>query len=79
MAYYLKFIERIQAPMCSFFNSLASAEHLPQGALLAHITVLPKEGKDRTLPQSYRLISLLNTDLKLFAKILANHLKNLHP
>lgn len=57
--------------MCTFFKSLATEGHLPWETLLAHITVLPKEGKDYSLPQSYRPISLLNMDLKLFVKILS--------
>lgn len=40
-------------------------------ALSAFITVIPKEGKDPTLFCNYRPISLLNIDIKLFAKILA--------
>lgn len=35
------------------------------------ITVLPKPGKDKLLLDSYRSISLLNADVKLFARVLA--------
>lgn len=41
--------------------------------------VLLKEGKDPTLAQNYRPISLLNADVKILAKILANRLKHLMP
>lgn len=48
--------------MCSYFNFIAGGSAIPLEALLAHISVLPKEGKDPTVPQSYRPISLLNVD-----------------
>lgn len=79
-AYYVKSFDWLQAPMCVFFfNSLATDGRFPQGHWVAHITVLPKEGKDPMHSQSYRPISLLNTDLKLFATILANRLKTPSP
>lgn len=65
--------------MCRYFNAIAKGSPIPPTALLAHIMVLLKEGKDHTLPQNYRPISLLNADVKIFAKILANRLKYLLP
>lgn len=46
-------------------------------ALSASITVISKEEKDGTLCSSYRPISLLNTDTKLYAKVLATRMKDL--
>lgn len=40
----------------------------------AIIVVLPKSGKDPSLVDSYRPVSLLFTDVKILAKILANGL-----
>lgn len=43
-------------------------------ALRAFISLIPKEGKGPAQCGSYHPIALLNTDLKLFAKILPNRL-----
>uniref|UniRef100_A0A803K2L7 Reverse transcriptase domain-containing protein n=1 Tax=Xenopus tropicalis TaxID=8364 RepID=A0A803K2L7_XENTR len=48
---------------------------LPPSFSNALIVVIPKEGKDPLNCGSYRPISLLNTDAKIFAKILSNRLK----
>lgn len=48
-------------------------------ALTAAVTLIPKEGKDRTLCSSFRPITLLNADVKLYAKVLALRLKGKIP
>lgn len=54
--------EDLVTPMLQAFNSISPTSAFPPQALEAHITVLPKPGKDTTDPGGYRLISLLNCD-----------------
>lgn len=56
------------------------SRHPHSSALLqAHITVLPKGDKDPTQTSNYRPISLLNVDVKLYAKALSNRLLGVLP
>lgn len=60
--------------MVKVFNTFTEEVHFPRDTLKAHISIIPKEGKDPSPCSSYRPISLLNIDLKLFTKILTNRL-----
>lgn len=74
--YYKKFISRLASPLCGYFNSINASNPLPPEALLAYITVLPKPGKDLQYSANYRPISLLISNTKLLAKILAIRLQD---
>lgn len=47
--------------------------------LTTNITILLKPGKELVTPQNFRPISVLNTDLKLYAKIVAQRLAPIMP
>uniref|UniRef100_A0A8C5M362 Reverse transcriptase domain-containing protein n=1 Tax=Leptobrachium leishanense TaxID=445787 RepID=A0A8C5M362_9ANUR len=74
--YYKKFGPILVPNMVPVFNALLTGRELHPHTLSATIVVIPKAGKDPLSCASYRPISLLNSDLKIFATILARHL---HP
>ena len=45
----------------------------------AVITLIEKQGKDRTLIENWRLISLVNVDAKIISKVIASRIKNVLP
>lgn len=77
--YYKTLLPALGENMQGFFSSLGSGSHIPRDTLIAHITVIPKEGKDVSACGSYRPISLLNLDLKIFMKILSTRIQTYLP
>uniref|UniRef100_A0A8C5MCG1 Reverse transcriptase domain-containing protein n=1 Tax=Leptobrachium leishanense TaxID=445787 RepID=A0A8C5MCG1_9ANUR len=77
--YYKSYAAILFPHLLTALNDLTEGLQLPTQTLSANITILPKEGKDPELCTSYRPISLLNCDLKLFSKILADRLKPFLP
>lgn len=77
IGYYNTFFEQLASPFLTAFNAVAlpvEPDQLSKYSLESHITVVHKQGKDPLSCAGYRPISLLNTDLKLFAKIIATRL-----
>ncbi len=52
---------------------------LPPTLTQASVALLLKKGKDATLCSSYRPLSLLNVDVKILAKVLAQRLETVLP
>lgn len=74
LQYYKTFTNILKPRFLKTFQSLHTEQQPPKELLEAHITVIPKEGKDTNLVANYRPISLINVDVKIYAKILANRL-----
>lgn len=72
--YFRSFIEILYSHFLAAFESSGDNLSSFSSLLKAHIVVLPKPGKDPSLVINYRPISLLNTNVKLYTKILANRL-----
>lgn len=72
--YYQKFEEQLIIPYKLTLNEIGKQKY-PGSWKQANVSLIVKEGRDPTDVKSYRPISLLNTDYKLFAKILAERFK----
>lgn len=77
---YFKTFANILSPhMSTIYNKAAETATLPQDMLKAYIVTLPKPGKEPTTPANFRPISLLNSDIKIYAKLLAKRLTDIIP
>lgn len=63
--------DELLPPLLTVFQEAAATGCLPSSMREATIVLIPKPGKDPSLPGSYRPISLLPVDIKLLAKVLA--------
>lgn len=59
--------------LARLFSAIGQLRQVPPGFLHGAITVLPKRG-DPSNPANYRPITLLNSDYRLLARVLANRL-----
>lgn len=70
---YYQLFHPILSPYLEYvFNAVMSDASFP--LLTANIITLPKPGKEPTHVQNFRPVSLLNVNLKLYAKLIANRL-----
>lgn len=77
--WYKTFRETLVPLLKKCFNYVLRGGETPLSWRQAIISVIPKTGKDRTECSSYRPISVLNMDYRLYASILAKRMENIVP
>ena len=73
--FYKVFWQELKYDLCQVFNKCFERGELCPSMRRGIITLLPKQGKDNLYLKNWRPISLLNTDYKILAKLIANRLK----
>ena len=77
--FYSRFWEIISEPFVNCVNEIFTRGEMSRSQKQAVITLIEKKGKDRSLVENWRLISLVNVDAKIISKVLATRIKNVLP
>uniref|UniRef100_A0A803JQ02 Reverse transcriptase domain-containing protein n=1 Tax=Xenopus tropicalis TaxID=8364 RepID=A0A803JQ02_XENTR len=77
--YYKTYQATLLPHLQKLFQNIMDTGKIHQEFLQAHISTIPKPGKSQDQCQNYRPIALLNTDLKIYSKILALRLNTVLP
>lgn len=75
--FYKAFAPQLTPFLVTTFNDVLETGTVPSSWNEATVVVIPKEGRDPADPRSYRPISLLNQDHKLFTAILTGRLNKI--
>lgn len=73
--WYKTFEKKLSPLLLKAFNYITDTGNMPPSWREVIISVLPKLGKDRRHCQTYRPISMLKVDYKIFTLIISNRLK----
>ena len=77
--FYEVFWEDLKTPLISRFISAFVKDKLSNSQKQAVIKLIEKKDKNKGIIQNWRPISLLNVDLKILSKVLANRIKKYLP
>lgn len=77
--YYKSFLPLLLPHLCKLFNAFLQDTPIRPDMQRSFITLFPKPDKDPSLCANYRPIALLNSDLKIFKKLLSIRLNVVLP
>ena len=79
--FYQKFREKLTPILLKLFQKIVEDSKLPNLFYESTISLITKSSKDNTKRENYKPVSLMNIDVKIVNKILANrsqqHIKNI--
>lgn len=76
---YKTFKDKLLTPLLDMFREIFHSNGIPPSMNAAMIVLLPKPGRPPTKCENFRPISLLNSDLKIISKVLAQRLQKIMP
>ena len=77
--YYQKYSDQLAEKLLEVFIEAGERVRLPDTMCEALVVMIPKAGKDPKLVSSYRPLSMLNIDTKIFCGVLASRLLRFIP